>query len=1173
MNKLYSTHTRGIVYINIDGWGEEKGLILLEEAEEQGWGVIGVGEVHADRNIRSLLRGEKGKKWEWKGYRSEIVKGRRGVGCFIRREIMGRTEVWQGQGQGGEEGMWVRLKGMKNGGDLYVHMVYWAPKVVDSADNLMMVIGGVAEKVELYRGLGAVVVMGDVNIDVRRKEGRYKRMTERWEEWLKEERMIDVLGLAGKGDESTHDRGGVLDRVVVTEEAAGRIRRSFVGRERLWTDHRMVGWWVEMEGNRKEEERKKSQEGRWIWKTTGMENWEEYEKEIEKEMYEWMEGIREDGVGTEKRVRQRWIDGMYEDMVGRIKRAAEKVVGRKWVRNGGTGKGWFTEKVKNEVMRARRIEEDLVARHGKREGRKMYREMGEKQRVKRVIRGAQREDVRDKLRRARQGGYGSKEFWRYMKALKGADKGREEDKGGDKEWVIGGIEMGEKEEARKGVEEFWVKMGREEGKQGEEEETFRQKIEEAGELRRGLREKGPEWCEESFKMGEVEGAMKKLEGKKWKASGGDGVCNWMMVYGGVGMKKAIMKLANMVWEGEVQPREWRRNKVIYLYKGKGDRKELNNNRPVTMISNVGKVITRLWWTRLEAEIGGGIDDCQYGFRKGRGVEDVWWIMEAVLDGKGKKYVGFIDFSKAFDRVWREGLWYKLYEKGVKGKMWRMIQEWYKDSAVKAEWRGVKTGWIGVEEGVRQGCILSGLLFLVYVDDLLKELKDGEEGVRIGGAGKEGVRVNAVMYADDLEIFGREGGDLIRKLELIERWSKKWKMEVSIEKSEVVVFGAKEIEREGGWKMGTGVIRENNEARCLGTIFEKGREKKVTGEKRAGKMAGVINMLRETRKILGERAAVIAWKAFGMSMGLYGAQVIVWDTKRVRDRMDRLHREALRVILGLDKGANEGILYGETGEKKMSAVAEQRSLEYGRRIQNTEEDGMRWKIWKIRGERKGDRWGKYIRGVRRSLGWEGEGEETGSLGIGKEVDIEALLGIREQRKWRERLEKSKSTMEIYRECVKEAGEMKWTQRIEGSEEWKVWWRRFRGGMELGRNRRNGWRERGCIFCGDEDGGIGHFVLRCERREVRLVGTEVLRECEQALGEQELVKWQTLDRSEQLWRTMGKDRENFEGAWRAGPKAWDNEWREGGWKARLEAGGWGGALNEDGDGEDSDEEDWG
>ena len=220
--------------------------------------------MHADRNIRSLLRGEKGKKWEWKGYRSEIVKGRRGVGCFIRREIMGRTEVWQGQGQGGEEGMWIRLKGMKNGGDLYVHMVYWAPKVVDSADNLMMVIGGVTEKVELYRGLGAVVVMGDVNIDVRRKEGRYKRMTERWEEWLKEERMIDVLGLAGKGDESTHDRGGVLDRVVVTEEAVGRIQRSFVGRERLWTDHRMVGWWVEMEGNGKEEERKKNQEGRWI---------------------------------------------------------------------------------------------------------------------------------------------------------------------------------------------------------------------------------------------------------------------------------------------------------------------------------------------------------------------------------------------------------------------------------------------------------------------------------------------------------------------------------------------------------------------------------------------------------------------------------------------------------------------------------------------------------------------------------------------------------------------------------------------------------------------------------------------------------------------------------------------------------------------------------------------
>jgi hypothetical protein len=69
--------------------------------------------------------------------------------------------------------------------------------------------------------------------------------------------------------------------------------------------------------------------------------------------------------------------------------------------------------------------------------------------------------------------------------------------------------------------------------------------------------------------------------------------------------------------------------------------------------------------------------------------------------EGKEIGGFIDFSKAFDRVWRKGLWYKMYTKGVVGKMWRMLQVWYEGSAVKAEWREVETGWMDIDVGVRQ----------------------------------------------------------------------------------------------------------------------------------------------------------------------------------------------------------------------------------------------------------------------------------------------------------------------------------------------------------------------------------------------------------------------------------------------------------------------------------------
>ena len=174
------------------------------------------------------------------------------------------------------------------------------------------------------------------------------------------------------------------------------------------------------------------------------------------------------------------------------------------------------------------------------------------------------------------------------------------------------------------------------------------------------------------------------------------------------MRRGMLALFNLVWEWEVKPLAWSLNRIKYLYKGKGDRVDFDKYRPVTLISCVGKLMTMLWWVRLEEQLDRKIREVQSGFRKKRGVRDVWWVLEGIIRNlEGKKFVGFVDFSKAFDRVWRDGLWYKLYTKGVAGKMWRMVQLWYEGSAVKAEWREVETEWMEVDVGVRQGCILSG----------------------------------------------------------------------------------------------------------------------------------------------------------------------------------------------------------------------------------------------------------------------------------------------------------------------------------------------------------------------------------------------------------------------------------------------------------------------------------
>ena len=128
-------------------------------------------------------------------------------------------------------------------------------------------------------------------------------------------------------------------------------------------------------------------------------------------------------------------------------------------------------------------------------------------------------------------------------------------------------------------------------------------------------------------------------------------------------------------------------------------------------------------------------DEQAGFRVGRSCADQLLILTEVLAEHrqvGKKVVAcFIDVRKAYDRVWRDGLWKALWQKGVRGRMWRVLKEYYEkvQSAVRLD--GGNTEWFDVDVGVRQGCVISPMLFDVFVDQLAREVKALKLGVEVG----------------------------------------------------------------------------------------------------------------------------------------------------------------------------------------------------------------------------------------------------------------------------------------------------------------------------------------------------------------------------------------------------------------------------------------------------------
>ena len=72
---------------------------------------------------------------------------------------------------------------------------------------------------------------------------------------------------------------------------------------------------------------------------------------------------------------------------------------------------------------------------------------------------------------------------------------------------------------------------------------------------------------------------------------------------------------------------------------------------------------------------------------------------------------FLDVKKAYDTVWCDGLWLKLWEMGVRGKVWRIIKQMYEFSRSAVLLEGEKSETFSLEQGVAQGCSLSPILSL------------------------------------------------------------------------------------------------------------------------------------------------------------------------------------------------------------------------------------------------------------------------------------------------------------------------------------------------------------------------------------------------------------------------------------------------------------------------------
>uniref|UniRef100_A0A7N8Y8H8 Reverse transcriptase domain-containing protein n=1 Tax=Mastacembelus armatus TaxID=205130 RepID=A0A7N8Y8H8_9TELE len=227
---------------------------------------------------------------------------------------------------------------------------------------------------------------------------------------------------------------------------------------------------------------------------------------------------------------------------------------------------------------------------------------------------------------------------------------------------------------------------------------------------------------------------------------------------------------------------WQTRVVVPLFK-KGDRRVCSNYRGITLLSFPGKVYARVLERRIRPVVEPRIQEEQCGFCPGRGTLDQLYTLSRVLEGSWEfsqpVHMCFVDLEKAFDRVPRDILWEVLQEYGVRGPLLRAIRSLYKRSRSLVRIAGSKSDLFPVHIGLRQGCPLSPVLLITFMDRISR-CSQGPEGVQFGDH-----RISSLLFADDVVLLAPSSQDLQRALGQFATECEAARMRISTSKSEAM----------------------------------------------------------------------------------------------------------------------------------------------------------------------------------------------------------------------------------------------------------------------------------------------------------------------------------------------------------------------------------------------------
>ena len=398
---------------------------------------------------------------------------------------------------------------------------------------------------------------------------------------------------------------------------------------------------------------------------------------------------------------------------------------------------------------------------------------------------------------------------------------------------------------------------------------------------------------------EIMKAIKNL--KNGKSAGADLISNEMIKSGTQVLINPLCKLFNFIFQTGTFPKIWNESYISLIHK-KGDKLNPNNYRGISITSNLGKLFNKVIHNRLFQFIDSNklITRNQIGFKpKSRTADHIFTLKSLIDHYKSKKkkvFAAFIDLRKAFDTVWREGLFYILLKHKIPYKIFNIIYSMYQDTRCRIKFQNGLSQFFPSTCGVKQGDVLSPILFNLFINGLSDDLDNSHTNPLMVGD----VTISSLMYADDIILLSETQEGLQKALDVLNCFCISWKLSINKQKSKIMVFNSNGKTHSNHFKIENETIETVKSYCYLGIIFSYSGNLNLSKTNLMDKGRKAWYKIKKTLSL--DNSCSILEKLFDtlvVPVILYGSEV--WGAVKIyRDSepYESLHLKFVKEILGV-----------------------------------------------------------------------------------------------------------------------------------------------------------------------------------------------------------------------------------------------------------------------------------